>query len=211
MEPMTTQPVLTQPVPDQPVSAQPVSAQPVFEAHLPTDRLLTWEDLQSIPDTDHWAYELVEGELLVSPSPGLAHQAAVLGLAVVLRRGCPPEAIVVIAPFDYVPRPGYSLQPDVLVVDRAVVGSQRVTEPPLLAVEVLSPGSRVIDQSLKRLVYEEHGVPAYWIVDPQRPSLLVLELEDGRYVERAFVTGEQASDAAVPFPVHVVPAELVAG
>ena len=186
-------------------------AQPAFEAHFPSDRPLTWEDLQSIPDDQHWAYELVEGTLLVSPSPGSRHQTCVLELAVLLRAACPADLQVFISPFDYVPRAGYCLQPDVMVVERATVEPLRVTAPPRLAVEILSPSSRLTDRSLKRLVYEEHGVPAYWIVDPSGPSLLALELEGERYVERAPVVGPERFAAEVPFPVEVVPARLVAG
>lgn len=187
-----------------------MTAQPAFEAHFPSDRPLTWEDLQSIPDDQHWAYELVEGSLLVSPAPDRFHQRAVLRLARLLDDACPPDLEVLIAPFDFTPRTGYSLQPDVLVVRKATVERQRTVDPPRLAVEVLSPSSRSIDRVLKRVVYEEHGVPAYWIVDPERPSLLVLERDQERYVERAHVLGFESYGARVPFPVSVTPAALVA-
>ncbi len=64
---------------------------------------------------------------------------------------------------------------------------------------------------LKRGVYEESGVAAYWVVDAHEPSLLVLELHDGRYVETARVIGEQPYDATRPFPVSVRPTDLIAG
>jgi Uma2 family endonuclease len=187
-----------------------MTAQPAFEAHFPSDRALTWEDLQSIPDDQHWAYELVEGSLLVSPSPDRFHQRAVLRLARLLDDACPRDLEVLVAPFDFTPRTGYSLLPDVLVVRRATVERQRTVDPPRLAVEVLSPSSRSIDRVLKRVVYEEHGVPAYWIVDPESASLLVLEREQERYVERVHVVGFESYDAQVPFPVSVTPAALVA-
>lgn len=189
---------------------QAPASRPVFEANFPWDRPLSWEDLQSIPDDRHWAYEIVEGQLLVSPSRDSRHQTCVLELAVLLHAACPKELEVIVSPFDFVPRDGYSLQPDVLVVDKSTVESRRTVAPPVLAVEVISPSSRLADTSLKRLVYEEHAVASYWIIDPEPPSLLALDLVDGRYVERGFVTGEQAYDAERPFPVSVVPARLVA-
>ncbi len=75
--------------------------------------------------------------------------------------------------------------------------------------EVLSPSTRAVDSTLKRHVFEQGGVPAYWQVDPFNPSLTVLELVDGAYVESAVVTGAQSYDAELPFPVRVVPADLL--
>ena len=62
---------------------------------------------------------------------------------------------------------------------------------------------------LKRRVFEDARAPAYWLVDPGRPWLDVLELVDGAYVERAPVDGTDAHDAALPYPVRVVPDDLV--
>jgi Uma2 family endonuclease len=80
---------------------------------------------------------------------------------------------------------------------------------PVLVVEVLSPSTRSIDLGTKRLAYEAAGVPAYWLVDPEVPSLTVLELDAGRYVERATVTGDDAFHADFPFAVTVIPARLL--
>ena len=101
------------------------------------------------------------------------------------------------------------LEPDVLVARTADLTPARLEGPPLLAVEVLSPSTRRIDLGTKRLAYEAAGVPAYWLVDPEVPSLTVLELDAGRYVERATVTGEEAFEATFPFAVTVVPARLL--
>jgi Uma2 family endonuclease len=109
------------------------------------------------------------------------------------------------------------LQPDVLVArrdDLLAVGSRGfLGQPPMLAVEVLSPSSRRIDRLSKLSAYEEAGVASYWLVapDPQASSLHALELVDGRYVEVGCPTGEQAWEAQWPFPVTIRPADLVAG
>jgi len=57
----------------------------------------------------------------------------------------------------------------------------------------------------------ELGIPSYWIVEPDRdkPELTVLELSDGRYQQVARVAGEEAFEAARPFPVTVIPSALV--
>lgn len=186
-----------------------MSAQPVLEVHLPAGRSLTWEDLQSIPDDQHHHYELVDGSLLVSPSPDLRHQNCVLELAARLRLEVPRHLIVVVAPFDFVPRAGFSLQPDVMVLDRDRVEANRTVVAPLLAVEVMSPSSRSTDPGLKRLVYSEHGVRDYWIVDPQGPSVRAMHLVDGRYVDHAFVRGTEQFQAQEPVVVGFSPQELL--
>ncbi len=90
------------------------------------------------------------------------------------------------------------------------VGEDNVQQPPVLAVEVLSPGTRARDQLLKRGVYAESGIPSYWLVDPDAPSLTVLWLgEGGGYDEVAVVHGEETYDATRPFAVSVRPAALI--
>jgi Uma2 family endonuclease len=112
----------------------------------------TVDDLDRLPD-DGLRYELVDGVLLVSPAPRPRHQRAVLGLARrVLADACPPELEVFVAPLDFRPARQRSLQPDVLVVRREDVGEDNVSRPLLLAVEVLSPGTRLRDETLKRRV-----------------------------------------------------------
>ena len=186
-----------------------VSAQPIVETHFPLDRDLIWEDLQTIPDREHWRYELVDGSLYVSPAPDLIHQRCVGEMFVLLRDACPLHLETVLAPFDFTPQTGVVLQPDVMVLDPKRSTRQRTQVPPLLAVEVLTPGTRMKDRVLKRAVYAEHGVPSYWIVDPAAPSLLALELVGGDYQVVADVHGEDVAALERPVPVVVVPARLV--
>lgn len=177
-----------------------MTAQPLFESHGRVWRDLTWADLQDIPDDDY-RYELLDGVLLVSPAPGGSHLLAVMAVYDLLRAPCPDDLLVGVAPYDFTHRETTSLEPDVFVVRRAELGEQRMTTPPLLAVEVVSPSSRRIDRGSKRLAYEEFGVTAYWVVDPQSRSITVLELEGASYIERAVLTGDQTLTVERPFPV----------
>lgn len=176
----------------------------------------TVEDLGRMPD-DGLRYELLDGMLLVSPAPGVWHQEVALELAIRLRAACPPELHVVIAPFEWRAGRRIALQPDVLVARRgdllAVEGGKFLAEPPVLAVEVLSPSTRRIDRLSKLSAYEEAGVASYWLVDPdpEVPSLHALDLVDGRYVEVGCPAGDHAWQARRPFPVTVRPTDLVAG
>ncbi len=175
---------------------------------LPWGVALTYDDLQNIPEDGH-RYELLDGTLLVTPSPNFAHQNCVLSLAVLLRNAAPDGLTVVIAPFDWLIGPWTSFEPDVLVARRADIGERNLSRPPLLAVEVLSPSTRRIDLVLKRDAYAAAGVPSYWIVDPDVPSVTALRLEDGVYVEEEAAAGEEPFISSSPFPVTVVPARLL--
>ena len=98
-----------------------------------------------------------------------------------------------------------------MVTRRAAQPGRRLEEPPLLVVEILSPSTRARDLTLKRAAYERGGAGAYWILDPEVPRLTVLERRpDGRFAEVASVEGAEPFAAARPFPVTVVPADLLA-
>ena len=74
---------------------------------------------------------------------------------------------------------------------------------------MLSPSTRSVDLLLKRGVDAESGVATYWLVDPTVPSVRALQLVDGDDVEVAAAEGEQALELAQPFPVTVVPQDLL--
>lgn len=106
------------------------------------------------------------------------------------------------------------LQPDVLVGRREDLTDQDLPVPPVLAVEVLSPSSRLFDTHVKRERFERAGTPAFWVVDPiavpAQARLVAWELtEEGRYRQVADVVGESELLARVPYEVRVVPADLV--
>jgi hypothetical protein len=94
----------------------------------------------------------------------------------------------------------------------SVLRAAKVTEPPLLVVEVQSPSTALIDLNVKKAAYERFGIDAYWIVvpDPAGPSLTAFELTDGRYELAAKVTGDDVFSAQRPFAVEVRPSDLVA-
>ena len=172
-------------------------------------RPLTRADLQDTPD-DGRRYELIDGILIVSPAPRVPHQRVVANLFLLLRSACPPELEALFAPLAVALAEDTELQPDLLVAPRTQFTDSELAGAPLLAVEVLSPSTRRIDLLLKRDRLQEAGCPSYWLIDPDRPSVLVLELEGGRYVERAVASGEQRLETSAPYPLTLVPADLLA-
>ena len=172
---------------------------------LPFSRPLTRVDLEDLPTDDGHRYELIDGVLLVSPGPQLPHQDVVGNLHRLLRAACPKHLKVVLAPFAVAISDDTELQPDLLVAPRAQFTRKELPGAPLLAIEVLSPSTRRVDQLLKRDRLQQAGCASYWLVDPEEPSLLALELRDGVYVEVARVSGDEVWEAELPFPMTVVP------
>ena len=175
---------------------------------LPFGRPLVRADLEALPEDDGHRYELLDGLLLVSPSPALPHQDAVGQLHLLLRAACTPELKVLLAPFDVVLADDTVLQPDLLVAPREQFTRKELPGPPLLAVEVLSPSTRRVDLLLKRDRLAAAGVASYWLVDTDASSVTVLELVDGAYVEVGRSVGADVLHVARPFPVRIVADEL---
>lgn len=130
---------------------------------------LTYPDLLDLPD-DGKRYELLEGELVVSPAPAPRHQRAVVHIAVFLRRAEDAGyGLVYVAPFYVVFDEDHTTEPDVFFIRRErlqIVGEDVVRGAPDLVVEVLSPGTRRRDLRAKMQTYARFGVPFYWIADP---------------------------------------------
>lgn len=130
----------------------------------------TVEQLAALPD-DGNRYEVVDGELLVSPSPSLLHQMAVGELLVLLREHARRhDLLCLVAPADITFSPRRLVQPDVLVAP-FVNGRQPSRLEQIrhlaLAVEVLSPATARADRYVKRRLYQGEGVDEYWIVEPE--------------------------------------------
>lgn len=165
-------------------------------------------DLELTPD-DGMRYEVVDGQLLVTPTPPTIHQASLVELATLLLPACPERLKVFLGPLEFRASTRRAVLPDLLVVGCDDVGERWIEEPLVLAVEVLAPTTRLVDQLVKRRVYEEAGVEAYWMFDPDEVVLTALELEDRRYHERVIVQGDEEFEAQLPFPVTVVPGDLI--
>ncbi len=132
----------------------------------------TAEEVRALQDESRaWPrYELVDGELLVSPAPTWNHQRAVKHILRLLDDYVEPLGIgeVLTSPADIELEPDTVLQPDVFVVPARDVrpqGSWRDVRGLLLAVEILSPSTARSDRVRKRRFLQRVGVPEYWIVD----------------------------------------------
>ena len=141
-------------------------------------RPLTIADWDAMPYRDGNRYEIIEGELFVSCSPGLTHERVLIKLIVLLGNFLETSRIgeavanvgVILSNFS-------GVIPDLIVFLNeqrdTIITNDRLTGPPALIIEVLSPGPANIrrDRVNKLQLYTKHGVPEYWIVDPQNMTL----------------------------------------
>ncbi|MFT3872978.1 MAG: Uma2 family endonuclease [Nocardioides sp.] len=170
--------------------------------------LITREERDALPD-DGRRHELIDGMLIVTPSPGFPHQTVVGRLHLALQPVCPPELRVILGPFDVALAEDTVVVPDLVVASLSSFTPRDLPTSPLLAIEVLSPSTRRYDQTLKKARYAAAGCQAYLLVDPIEPSITAFELRDGDYVEVASSAGDDPCELVWPFPVTLVPAELV--
>jgi Uma2 family endonuclease len=130
--------------------------------------------VRAMPD-DGNRYEVVYGELLVTPAPRPWHQVLVHRLSLALGTYLlnDPLGVVLTAPADISWGPDVLVQPDIFVVPlaeaRTLSWDQMRTL--LLVAEVLSPSTQRNDRFLKRLRYREAGVPLYWLIDGDERSV----------------------------------------
>lgn len=150
---------------------------------MPEQRLLTYSDLEAFPD-DGLCRELIDGELIVSPSPKTRHQALsgrlhlALGNHVAQHGG----AQVYYAPLDVLFSQSNVVEPDLMVIPDAqkeIVGEKNIQGVPALLIEIVS--NPRLDRVRKRDLYARYGVPVYWIVDPDADRIEVYSIDGDRY------------------------------
>ena len=129
----------------------------------------TYSEYARLPD-DGNRYEVIDGEVCVTPSPGPTHQRVAANLFVILRDYVMNNGLgEMLWDLDLLFVSGQFLRPDMLFVPRdaaAGVTDRGMEETPGLVVEVLSPHSKRIDRIKKPPRYRDFGVPEYWVVDP---------------------------------------------
>ena len=159
---------------------------------------LTVEEFMDLPETwDRRKMELDEGVLYIMAKPRLVHQFFQLKLAGFVDQHLdqfdrPPADVFteVIVALSLERRT--LLAPDLTIVlqgNEAIFRDQMIEGAPDIAVEILS-SDRNRDLVRKRRLYAEAGVQEYWIFDPREDAATILELNDGEYIERAVLTGD---------------------
>jgi len=175
----------------------------------PLGRDWTYADLDALPG-DTRGYEIVEGSLVVPPTPSRPHQFAAYWLCRLLADAAPPD--VVVLPDVDVDLGRNVFEPDVVVLRAdayAREGPLRAIDL-VLAVEVTSPSSRSMDRIIKPAALAAAGVPNYWRVDLEaEPFVEIYELDAAAYTLTATARVGGALKVEQPFEVEIDAAQLV--
>jgi Uma2 family endonuclease len=144
----------------------------------------TYEEYYRLEDDQR--HEIIDGNLLMAPSPDMWHQDWVGELYTVIRNQVRQHKLgkVFLAPFDVVLDAENTVQPDLIFVATAnlgIINPRAIFGTPDLLIELISPSSVRRDRYDKKDLYARFGVKEYWIGDPANKSLEILTLKDGRY------------------------------
>ena len=148
----------------------------------------TYEDYLALPEGGPIRYEVIDGDLCMTPSPNIRHQKISMNLSEIVRHflRSNPLGEIFAAPCDVV----FSqellqvVEPDLVFVSKdhsSILTEKNIQGVPDLLVEILSPTTEVNDRRLKFSLYERFGVPEYWIVDPETETVQVFRLVEGHY------------------------------
>ena len=145
----------------------------------------TYRDYLELPE-DGKRYEVINGELIMTPAPLTIHQQISLAISARLfnfvnETNC---GIVFSAPLDIVLNEINVLQPDILFVSnerKDIITEKNISGAPDLVIEILSPSTAYYDLFDKKELYERFGVKEYWIVDPMRKWIEVYNLKNKKF------------------------------
>jgi Uma2 family endonuclease len=170
----------------------------------------TYDDLLRMPEPqDGKRYEILDGELVVSPSPSLRHQYVMGQVLRALMREIQDagRGLVFGAPLDVILSRTRVVIPDHVAVraDRfRILRPRGVFGAPDLVVEILSPSNRRYDRNRKRRIYASSEIPEYWIIDPDANTLEQLVLGERDYVlDGVYEPGDRLRSAVFDFEIEV--------
>jgi Uma2 family endonuclease len=149
-------------------------------------RKATIEEFLALPESI-LPTEYINGEIIMSPTPTVAHQAVLRNISFALHEFVRRAAAgsILFSPLDVVLPSGDVVQPDAFFLtneeSERASSAKRVHGAPSLVVEILSPGSVKHDAITKRHLYERNGIREYWIVDPETKTIAQMILRNNHY------------------------------
>ena len=162
----------------------------------PAIKFTVKEYMTTLPDK---RYQLLDGEMILAPSPTQRHQAIGAQLFVALRQFVNDNGLgrVWFAPLDVILSEFDVAQPDILFVSNArseIVTEANIQGAPDLVVEIFSPSTEEIDRGYKRVLYGRHGVQEYWLVNPDAETVEVITMgPEGLDPQASYRRGETLS------------------
>ena len=156
---------------------------------------LTYEEFRELPD-DGKRYELIHGEVHLTPSPTTRHQFVLQNLSLSLGPFVRSNRLgeVAVAPLDVRLSPDTAVQPDLIFVSNArakIILEDFIDGAPDLVVEILSPSTAAHDRATKLALYAKAGVPEVWLLDPVARTVEALKLQGKKYLVDSALAGDQ--------------------
>jgi Uma2 family endonuclease len=184
------------------------SAEEGWIMHVATKtKVWTLEEVHSLPD-DGNKYELVRGELFVTPAPAGIHETILARLSRILDPYVESQKLgLVFHPRSVMRFDGSEVEPD-LMVRQPWIGDERSWDNapmPILIVEVFSASTRRRDQNQKKRLYRDARIAEYWMVDPERRAVTVVEPESADRIVRDVLTWSPPGSS---FPLEIRVPEL---
>ena len=167
------------------------------------DNRVTAEDYRALPEGGQ-RYQLIEGDLYMSPSPNRFHQDISLNIAVIIANylGSHPIGKVYDAPLDVYLDNDNVFQPDLVFVAREnyrVLTNAGIEGVPDLVIEILSPGTAKLDRNAKQRIYAQRGVKEMWLVDPETTTVAVYHLQQNPAQPAAvYATADRFTSSCFP-------------
>lgn len=145
--------------------------------------LVTYDDYRHLPD-DGYRYEIIGGELIMTPAPITIHQRISRILSNQLTNFVEKNNLgeIFYAPTDVVFSMTEVVQPDILFISKErsqIITKKNIIAAPDLVIEILSDSTEVLDRKQKKELYEKYGVKEYWIVDIEKAMVEQYILQDG--------------------------------
>jgi Uma2 family endonuclease len=170
----------------------------------------TLEDFMRLPEGT--LAELIDGELLMSPTPKPMHQQIVGNLFFLLKSHIDSASLgrVFVAPLDVHLPSGDIVEPDIIFIEKMNLGiiQDWIRGAPDLLVEVLSPTGVERDRFVKHKLYGENGVREYWIVDPGAKAVEIFSLAGNQYEPNGYVESDEMIESPLLPQFRVQVADL---
>jgi Uma2 family endonuclease len=174
--------------------------------------MLTYEDYACLPD-DRMRYEIIEGKVVASPSPPIQHQRVSMNILFRLAKDLDykGKGKVLMAPCDVILSEHNIVQPDLIYIcseNASIIREKNIQGSSDLLIEILSPSTRRRDVLTKAGLYAAHGVPHYWIVDPDLDRIETFGLEGDVYASTGTCSAPESMEPT-GFPGLVLPLDEV--
>jgi Uma2 family endonuclease len=162
----------------------------------------TYEDYLKTPSDQR--YELIGGDLIMTPSPMTRHQDILRDLGFELNEFVKQNKLgkISIAPSDVYLDNENVVQPDILFIAKerfSIIGEKNIQGAPDIAVEIISEGSAYRDLVQKKTLYARFGVKEYWIVIPEQETVELYRLKDATFeLHKSYTKSDTLETAILP-------------